>query len=76
MDRFLELGAQVEFYDPWIPIIPASREHMDWKGKKSIVWDEQTIKSFDASVIVTNHDLVDYSSLKKWSFKCIIDTFR
>lgn len=73
MDRFLELGAQVEFYDPWIPIIPASREHMNWKGKKSIVWDEQTIKSFDASVIVTNHDLVDYSSLKKWS-KCIIDT--
>jgi UDP-N-acetyl-D-glucosamine dehydrogenase len=73
MDRFLELGAQVEFYDPWIPIIPASREHMDWKGKKSIVWDEQIIKNFDATVIVTNHDMVDYSSLKEWS-KCIIDT--
>lgn len=73
MDRFLELGAQVEFYDPWIPKIPSSREHMDWKGKESIVWDEQIIQNFDATVIVTNHDTVDYSSLKEWS-KCIIDT--
>jgi UDP-N-acetyl-D-glucosamine dehydrogenase len=73
MDRLVELGANIEFYDPWIPVIPSSREHMNWKGKSSICWDEKEVKKFDAVIIVTDHKDVDYLSLKNWS-DCIIDT--
>jgi len=73
MDRLVDLGAEVEFYDPWIPIIPTSREHMNWKGKESIEWERSVISTFDAVVIVTDHKNVNYSELKEWS-DCIVDT--
>jgi len=73
MDRLRELGASIEFYDPWIPVIPSSREHMNWKGKKSVEWNTEVISGFDAAIIVTDHSDVNYSDLKKWS-NCIIDT--
>ncbi len=73
MDRLVELGAKIEFYDPWIPVIPASRDHMNWKGKESIKWEKTVIKEFDMVVIVTDHRNVDYQNLKEWS-NCIIDT--
>lgn len=73
MDRLVELGAKIEFYDPWIPVIPASREHMNWKGKLSVEWKEEIINNFDSVIIVTDHKDVDYKNLKRWS-DCIIDT--
>ncbi|MEO1022670.1 MAG: nucleotide sugar dehydrogenase, partial [Bacteroidota bacterium] len=73
MDELVNLGAEVEFYDPWIPEIPATREHMNWKGKQSIRWNEESVSEFDASVIVTDHKKVNYSELKKW-VNCIVDS--
>lgn len=73
MDKLQTLGAEIEFYDPWIPIIPSSREHMNWKGKVSVEWKESIIKDFDAVVIVTDHKAVNYDELKNWA-DCIIDT--
>lgn len=73
MDRLVLLGAKIDFYDPWIPVIPSSREHMNWKGKVSVEWKKTVIKEYAAVVIVTDHASVDYSELKKWS-DCIIDT--
>lgn len=73
MDRLTALGAQINFYDPWIPVIPSSREHMNWKGFESIEWKKEIIESFDAVVIVTDHKAVNYIELKNWS-DCIIDT--
>lgn len=73
MDRLVELGAKIEFYDPWIPVIPASREHMNWKGKQSVEWKEEIINDFDSVIIVTDHKDVDYKNLKRWS-DSIIDT--
>ncbi len=73
MDQLVELGANIEFYDPWIPSIPASRDHMKWKGKDSIKWDDEVINKFDATIIVTDHKNVNYDELFRWS-NCIIDT--
>lgn len=73
MDRLVELGAQVEYFDPWIPEIPSSREHMIWKGKKSVLWNKEVINNFDSIIIVTDHKDVNYSELKEWS-TCIVDT--
>ena len=75
--RLLEMlemrGAEVQFYDPYIQVIPLTREHAVLAGRKSIVWDRQSIEGFDASLICTDHDGVDYASLVEWS-KLIVDT--
>jgi UDP-N-acetyl-D-glucosamine dehydrogenase len=73
LDRIKALGGEVEFYDPYVLEIGPTREHANWQGKRSIQWNEQTIRSFDAAVIVTAHSNVNYEQLVKW-VKCIVDT--
>lgn len=73
MDKLAKLGANVEYYDPWIPKIPKSREHMNWFGKESVNWDKKTIGAFDCVLIITDHKDIDYSELLTLS-NCIIDT--
>lgn len=73
LDLLKARGAIVEYYDPYIPMITPTREHAAWTGTKSIAWNEQTLRGYDAVVICTAHQGVDYPSLVKWS-PCIIDT--
>jgi UDP-N-acetyl-D-glucosamine dehydrogenase len=73
MEKAEALGAHVDFYDPYISIIPPTREHSHYTGKKSIEWVDSLIKSYDAVIIATNHKVVDYRSLAVWS-NLIVDT--
>jgi len=73
MDLYTEMGADVAYYDPYVPVIKPSREHGHWAGTPSATWDEQTVSGFDAVVISTNHTEVDYDALARWS-ECIVDT--
>ena len=61
-----EMGAEVEYYDPHIPVIPPTREHAHYTGKRSIAWGEEALRGFDAAVVVTDHKGVDYESLRRW----------
>jgi UDP-N-acetyl-D-glucosamine dehydrogenase len=40
---------------------------------KSIPWDRATLGTFDAVIIATNHQAVDYRQLAEWA-PCIVDT--
>jgi UDP-N-acetyl-D-glucosamine dehydrogenase len=73
MDMLERLGAHVDFYDPWIPTIQHVHEHPRWNGEKSISWDEQVIRSYDAALILTNHKVVPYADLAEW-VEVIVDT--
>ncbi len=73
MDLLGERGADVAYHDPYVPIIRPTREHPHWAGTRSVVWDRETIGSFDAVIIATNHRSVNYQELADWS-ECIIDT--
>ncbi len=66
-------GAHVEFHDPFIPVIPPTREHADLTGRKSVSVSRESLASFDAVLIATDHDDVDYASLVAHS-KLVIDT--
>ena len=68
-----ELGADIAYYDPYIPIIPPTREHAHYTGKQSIEWNQATVAGFDAVLISTDHSDIDYAQLAEWS-DCIIDT--
>lgn len=73
MDLLSERGAEVDYYDPYVPAIKPTREHLHWAGKKSVKWDHSTISCFDAVLIATNHKSVDYQELADWAH-CIVDT--
>jgi UDP-N-acetyl-D-glucosamine dehydrogenase len=66
-------GARVEYYDPHIPVIPMTREHAPLAGRKSVTWNKDTISAFDAALICTDHDAVDYRALGEW-LPLIVDT--
>jgi UDP-N-acetyl-D-glucosamine dehydrogenase len=73
MDLLDERGAEVAYHDPHVPVIQQSREHGHWAGLESVSWDRQTIDSFDAIVISTDHASVDYSALAEWG-RLVVDT--
>jgi UDP-N-acetyl-D-glucosamine dehydrogenase len=73
MDLLNERGAALEYYDPYVPVIKPTREHLHWTGKKSVEWDRATIESFDLVLIATNHSCVNYQDLADWAY-CIVDT--
>ncbi|NBC27157.1 MAG: nucleotide sugar dehydrogenase [Bacteroidetes bacterium] len=73
MELYEEMGADVSYYDPYVPVIRPSREYPHYAGIKSVEWNEETIRSFDAVVIATNHDEINYRELASWS-DCIVDT--
>jgi UDP-N-acetyl-D-glucosamine dehydrogenase len=72
-DLLKEKGAEISYYDPFIPEVLPTREHADWTGTKSIEWNEETISGFEVVVISTNHSSIDYAELAEWS-ECIVDT--
>lgn len=73
MDILKSRGAEVGYYDPYVPVIRPTREHPHWAGLKSVPWDQPTISSYDAVIISTAHDGVSYKELAAWS-QCIVDT--
>ncbi len=68
-----ERGAKVAYYDPHVPVIRPTREHGAWTGVKSVEWSQKSISSFNAVVIATAHQAVNYQELADWC-PCIIDT--
>jgi UDP-N-acetyl-D-glucosamine dehydrogenase len=73
MSLLADRGAEVEYYDPYLPVIKPTREHPQWAGKKSVQWNRATITSFDLVLIATNHSSVDYRELADWA-DCVVDT--
>ena len=63
MDMLESRGAEVSYFDPFIPEIGPTREHAKWTGKRSIAWDRQALSSYDAVLIATDHDEIDYAVL-------------
>lgn len=73
MDLLNDRGADLEYYDPYVPVVRPTREHPHYAGIESVVWNEQTIKGFDLVLVSTNHTCVDYTELAAWA-PCIVDT--
>jgi UDP-N-acetyl-D-glucosamine dehydrogenase len=73
MDLLKKRGADVSYYDPYVPVIRPTREHGHWTGTKSVAWNREVLQSFDLVLISTNHAAVDYKELAGCA-KCIVDT--
>lgn len=66
-------GAHVDYHDPLIPVIPATREHMDLAGRSSVPINRESLSRYDAVLIATDHDHVDYHTVAAAS-KVVLDT--
>lgn len=73
MDRLEALGATVEYYDPFVPVVPKMREFGHWKGIKSIEWNKSEVASYDLVLIATNHSTIDYNELTDWA-QLVVDS--
>jgi UDP-N-acetyl-D-glucosamine dehydrogenase len=73
LDLLKARGADVAYYDPYVPVIRVTREHPHWAGTRSVSWNRETLQSFDAVIIATNHQSINYQELADWS-PCIVDT--
>lgn len=68
-----ERGGTAAFHDPHVAEIPKTREYMALKGRASVPLDEISARGFDAVLIATDHDDVDYAALADWA-PLIVDT--
>jgi UDP-N-acetyl-D-glucosamine dehydrogenase len=73
MELLKSRGAEVAYYDPYVPVIRPTREHAHWTGTRSVGWNREAVQGFDAVIIATNHQAVSYQELADWS-PCIVDT--
>ncbi|WP_246723569.1 nucleotide sugar dehydrogenase [Rhizobium sp. ARZ01] len=68
-----ERKGEADYHDPFVAEIPKTREYMALKGRKSVALDEAAVSAYDAVLISTDHDSIDYAALARWS-PLIIDT--
>jgi UDP-N-acetyl-D-glucosamine dehydrogenase len=75
--RLIELiehrGAKVHYHDPYVAEIPPTREHPKLAGRRSVALSAGTLASYDAVVISTDHDSIDWKLVGK-SAKLVVDT--
>lgn len=73
MELLKKRKAEVAYHDAFVPVIGHTREHSDFAGMRSMDFDEGMIGSFDAALICTDHDDVNWQALVNWS-KLVVDT--
>jgi UDP-N-acetyl-D-glucosamine dehydrogenase len=73
MELLRQSGAVVSYYDPHVPMIPQTRDYPHFAGTKSVLWNSETIAGFDAVVIATAHNAINFQELANWA-QCIVDT--
>ena len=66
-------GAETAYYDPFVPEIPMTREHPALAGRKSVAWRDDLTAGYDAALIVTDHDGVDYPAILRHA-ALVVDT--
>jgi UDP-N-acetyl-D-glucosamine dehydrogenase len=61
MELLEKRGAEVSFHDPHVDVVPPTREHAQFAGRRSATLTRETILAHDAVLISTDHDDVDYA---------------
>jgi len=73
LELLLARGATAGYHDPLVEQIPLTRNHAGLAGRRSATLSAETIASFDAVLISTDHDAVDYG-LVLANARLIVDT--
>jgi len=52
IEKFEALGAKVSYHDPFVPVVPMTREHAVYAGRKSVA---AITPDYDLIVVSTGH---------------------
>jgi UDP-N-acetyl-D-glucosamine dehydrogenase len=66
-------GGVTAYHDPFVSEIPRTRAYGALMGRQSVALDAATLAGFDAVLIATDHDAVDYAAIAAHA-PLIIDT--
>ena len=73
LERLLERGTAVDFHDPHVAEIPLTREHATLAGRRSVALTAEMVAGYDAVLVLTNHDRVDWKLLETHA-RLVVDT--
>ena len=66
-------GADVDYHDPYFPTAPQMRSWNDLEPTVSVALSAETVAGYDALVLVTDHDQLDYQLILDHA-QLIVDT--
>jgi UDP-N-acetyl-D-glucosamine dehydrogenase len=70
MERLRDLGADIFYSDPHVPVFPKMRAHQF--DVSSVVLTEESVASFDCVLLANDHDRFDYDLIQN-SAKLLVD---
>ncbi|WP_281930301.1 nucleotide sugar dehydrogenase [Roseibium album] len=73
IDLLVERSANVEYHDPHIAEVLQTRSYPQMRGMKSLDLTPQNLQSFDAVLISTDHDAIDWATIVEHS-RLIVDS--
>lgn len=73
MDILSARGTAVDYHDPHVPAIPPTREHAQYEGVRSVALTAETLSGYNAVVVSTDHDAVDYALVARHA-RLAVDT--
>lgn len=73
MEMIEARGATADFFDPHVAQIDNTREHPTLNFRNGIAWNAAEIARYDAVLIATDHDAVDYAALVE-NAALVVDT--
>jgi UDP-N-acetyl-D-glucosamine dehydrogenase len=73
MEMIEARGATADFHDPHVAQIDNTREHPTLNLRYGVACTPETVASYDAVLIATDHDDVDYAALVA-SARLVVDT--
>jgi UDP-N-acetyl-D-glucosamine dehydrogenase len=73
LDRLEQMGASVDYHDPYFPVMPATRDHPALAGRVSVALTEAAVAGYDVVLVTTDHGGVDYPLVAR-AARLILDT--
>ncbi len=71
MEKLRDLGAEISYSDPHVPVFPKMREHHF--GLASVELTPESVAGFDCVLLATDHDKFDYGMIKAHA-RLIVDS--
>jgi UDP-N-acetyl-D-glucosamine dehydrogenase len=66
-------GAITDYYDPYVPVIPSTREHPELAGRTSVELNDDRLRHYAAALICTDHRAIDYAPILE-NVPLVVDT--
>lgn len=70
IEKFEALGGVVSYHDPFVPVIPMTREHSEYTGRKS---ETEITGDYDLIVLSTGHDAYKEHDFSRYRIP-VVDT--